>query len=140
MNLSDWQVVDVGLVALVIGVFAMILSQIVKLGAVKWLNKQLSSEIVTIIVLIVSVVLAVIWQGVPAIQSSADPFQTITTIMTWAGGIFAFAEIIYNLIGKRLTTLAGLTPEQFLLELAQAFDPPTSNTPPPGATPSARAP
>lgn len=105
MELLPEQIFIVGLVASALGVIIRLLSA--KFGT------ELSKFWMTIIVAVVAVVLAVVF-NLPTLPEYVDPFQYIGAWIGILSGYLGMATAIYNLILSKILDKLNLTVERFI--------------------------
>jgi uncharacterized membrane protein YdcZ (DUF606 family) len=105
MEMSPEQIIIVGLIA-------SLLSVVVKLVSAK-LGKQLSKFWMTIVVGVISLILAVVF-NLPQLPEYIDPLSYLASWLALLSGYVGAATIVYNLLIDKILDAANLTAERFL--------------------------
>ena len=96
----------------IIGLVAVVLIQVIKLLAAK-LGVVLSKFWVSVVAMVFSIALAVVWQ-LPKLPVVSDPLEFLLELLQVVGGVVGFATLIYNLLLEKLLDGLGLTVARFL--------------------------
>ena len=88
---------------------APVLVQLIKVLSAK-LGWKMDKPVITIIVAVVAAGAAYIVEA-PNLPAYSDPMAFIQALLTIAGGVFATATILYNLLLDKLFDLLGFVPE-----------------------------
>jgi hypothetical protein len=97
---------------LLIGIVASLLSAAFRLLVAKFGGTEISKFWMTIIVAVVSVVLAVLFGGLPELPAYLDPLQYASAWLLLLSGYVGSATIMYNLLLDKILDKANLGVER----------------------------
>jgi nitrate/nitrite transporter NarK len=97
---------------LLIGIVASVLSAVLRLLVAKFGSTEISKFWMTIIVSVVSLILAVLFAGFPELPAYVDPFQYAMAWLAILSGYVGAATLIYNLLLDKVLDKVGLQVER----------------------------
>jgi len=93
-----------------LSIVAPVLVQIIKVLSSK-LGWDMNKQVVTIIVAVIATGAAVI-VGAPSLPDYSDPMIFVQELLAIAGGIFATATVLYNLLLDKIFDMLGFVQEK----------------------------
>lgn len=87
-------------------IIATLLVELLKFVLKKWKQIKLTKFVITIIVYVLSMILAYFFLS-PSIPASTDPISLTNSVLQIALSVFAYATLVYNLLLDKVITGLG---------------------------------